>query len=376
MTAGKLSALPPISFAPQDTAAIERDVLGSYERITQQTLYPGVPERLMCEALAYREAVVNSAIDLAGKMSLLAFAKGEHLDHLGAFMGVRRLTPAPARTTLRFALAEPLAFAVPIPKGVRVAPRDGSINFATAFEAVIPAGEPEAAVTAIALESGAAGNGLVAGQVNSLVDRLPYIAEVGNTTVTLGGSDIENDEHFRERVRLAPESYSNAGSEGAYRFHVLSVHADIVAVAVDTPEPGVVDVRPVLIGGELPDATLLDLVRDKLSERDVRPLTDKVLVAAPDPVEYAVSGSWHLRRADAALLAPITAAVAQALETYRLWQRCEPGRDVNPTRLISLVEQAGAKRVELEQPVFTPLSRVRIARETTLDLRFAGVEDE
>ena len=359
MTAGKLSALPPISFAPQDTVAIERDVLGSYERITQQTLYPGVPERLMCEALAYREAVVNSTIDLAGKMSLLAFAQGEHLDHLGAFMGVYRL-----------------AFAVPIPKGVRVTSRDGEIAFATAFDAVIPAGDLEVTVTATALEAGACSNGLVAGQVNSLVDRLPYIAEVGNAAVTLGGSDAEGDEHFRERIHLAPESYSNAGSEGAYRFHVLSVHADIVAVAVDTPEPGVVDVRPVLTGGELPDATLLDLVRDKLSERDVRPLTDKVLVAAPDPVEYAVSGGWHLRRANATLLASVTAAVAQALETYRLWQRCEPGRDVNPTRLISLVEQAGAKRVELEQPAFTPLSRVQIARESRLDLRFAGVEDE
>lgn len=376
MSTDGLRTLPPISFAPQDTAAIERDVLASYERITAQTLYPGVPERLLCEALAYRESVVNSLIDLAGKMSLLAFARDEHLDHLGAFMGVYRLTPAPARTSLRFALAEPLAFPVSVPKGVRVTPRDGSITFATAFETVIPAGETAATVTATALKPGAAGNGLVAGQVNSLIDRLPYIAEVGNTAVTLGGADTEGDEHFRERIHLAPESYSNAGSEGAYRFHTLSVHADIVAVAVDTPEPGVVDVRPVLTDGELPDATLLDLVRDKLSARDVRPLTDTVLVAAPDPVEYAVSGGWYLRRADAALLAPITAAVAEALDRYRLWQRCEPGRDINPTKLVSLIEQAGAKRVELEQPLFTPLSRVQIARETSLELRFAGVEDE
>ena len=147
-------------------------------------------------------------------------------------------------------------------------------------------------------------------------------------------------------------------------------------MAVTTPEPGEVDIRFVLTDGELPDEAMCELVLNALSDETVRPLTDHVLVGAPDVVEYAVTGRWYLRRADAALLTGVTAAVERALEAYRLWQRSQPGRDINPTRLISLVEQAGAKRVELDSPAFTPLSATQVARETSLELAFGGLEDE
>ena len=143
-----------------------------------------------------------------------------------------------------------------------------------------------------------------------------------------------------------------------------------------SPKPGHVDVRPVMIGGELPDAATLEAVRAALSAEDVRPLTDTVTVAAPDPVPYRIAGGWHLHRSDSALAGNITAAVQAAVEEYRLWQRSAPGRDINPTRLISLVERAGAKRVELEEPAFTPLKGWEIARETDIDFRFLGLEDE
>ena len=137
-----------------------------------------------------------------------------------------------------------------------------------------------------------------------------------------------------------------------------------------------VDVRFVLTGGELPDEAMIALVKQDLSGETVRPLTDEVRVGAPDAVEYAIRGKWFLRRSDATLTAGITGAVAQAVETYRLWQRSQPGRDINPTRLASLMERAGAKRVELESPAFAALSPIQIARETAVEMRFGGVEDD
>ena len=116
---------------------------------------------------------------------------------------------------------------------------------------------------------------------------------------------------------------------------MLAVSADIEAVSVTSPEPGVVDVRFVLAGGELPDEAMISMVREALSDETVRPLTDRVDVAAPETVDYAVSGRWYLRRSDAVLLSGVTAAVAQAVEDWRLWQRSQPGRDINPTRLIA-----------------------------------------
>ena len=371
-----LALLPEARFAETDVAAVEASVLAAYEGLTGTTLQPGDPVRLFLESLAYVVGVQNAVIEQAGRQGLLAYATGAHLDHLGALMGVSRLPAQPARLSLRFSLSEALSFAVPVPAGTRAATRDGSLAFATLADAEIAPGALHVDVAARCTSAGAAGSGLAAGQVDRLVDPLPHVAAVASITASVEGTDTEADDRLRERIRLAPESFTVAGSAGAYEARVLAVDAAIVAVAVTTPEPGMVDIRFVLEGGELPDEPMCDMVREALSDETVRPLTDKVLVGAPEVVEYAVSGRWYLCRADAVLLAGVTERVTRAVEDWRLWQRARPGRDINPTRLIAAVQAAGAKRVELDAPVFTTVSPTQIARETAIVLSFAGLEDE
>lgn len=369
-------ALPSVSFAPLDPAENEKNILGRYERITGLTLYPGDPVRLFLESVAMDITVLCGLIDTAGKQNLLAFASGAHLDHLGALMATARLSRGSARCLLRFELASPLDFAVLIPPGTRAGTQDRRLSFATDAAATIPAGETVTEATATATTPGAEGNGLLAGQICLLIDPVAYVARVSNTATTMGGSDVEGDERYRERIQLAPEFFSCAGPEGSYRYHALRVSPDIAEVAVWSPQPGHVDVRPVMVGGELPDAATLDAVRAALSAEDVRPLTDTVTVAAPEPVSYRIVGGWYLRKTDSALAGTVSAAVDAAVEQFRLWQRSAPGRDINPTKLIALVERAGAKRVELEEPVFTKLKGWQLARESGVSLRFLGVEDD
>ncbi len=373
---GIFDTLPPVSFAPMDPADIEKDILGRYETITGTTLYPGDPVRLFLESVAMDMTILCRLVDMAGKQNLLAFASGAHLDHLGALMATERLPAASARCVLRFELAQALDFAVLIPQGTRAGTQDRRLSFATDAAVSIPPGETFAETTATADTPGADGNGLLAGQVSLLIDPIAYVTRVTNVSMTMGGSDVERDDRYRERIHLAPESFTCAGSEGSYRFHTLRVSPDIAEVAVWSPKPGHVDVRPVMIGGELPDAATLEAVRAALSAEDVRPLTDTVTVAAPELAPYRIAGGWHLRKTDSALAGNISAAVDAAVEQYRLWQRSAPGRDINPTRLISLVERAGAKRVELEEPAFTPLKGWEIARETSVNFNFLGLEDD
>lgn len=120
----------------------------------------------------------------------------------------------------------------------------------------------------------------------------------------------------------------------------------------------------------------LEEVENALTPKDVRPLTDKVLVGSPETVEYALAGKWFLSSSDSTLLASITKAVDAAVEGYRLWQRSKPGRDINPDELIARMRNAGAKRVELATPVFQRLTETQIARETSVAMTFGGVEDE
>ena len=376
MSSVNLANLPDISFASLSASEVESSVLAMYERLAKVTLQPGDPVRLFLESLAYVITVQNGLIDLAGKQNLLAFASGAHLDHLGALMGVARIPAQPAQTTLRFSVSQTLEFSVPIPAGTRAASMDGRIIFATVSSGQIRPGNLSVDVPAVCATAGEEASGLLPGQINRLVDPLPYITSVENISVTDNGMDMETDSRLRERIRIAPESWTVAGSKGAYVARVLEISAAITAVSVTTPEPGVVDVRFVLTNGELPDQAMCELVYEHLSDETIRPLTDNVIVAPPEPVNYDVIGQWFLRTEDAALYGAISANVEKALEEFRLWQRESPGRDINPSKLISLIEQAGVKRVELTKPVFTKLEPIQIARENLWQFAFGGIEEE
>lgn len=375
-TSVNLATLPEISFLPQSAVEVEATILTTYERIARVTLQPGDPVRLFLESLAYYIIIQNGLIDTAGKQNLLAYATSGHLDHLGALMGVARIPAQPSRCLLTFSIGSALDFEVPVPAGTRVSTQDGRIIFATAQMAVIEPGDLSATAVAFSVTAGQNCNGLVPGQISQLVDPLPYIVSSVNSSLTMAGADVESDDRLRERIRIAPESFTVAGSRGAYEARTLAVSQEIEEVSVWSPEPGVVDVRFTLTGGELPDAAIIAMVEEGLSDETVRPLTDMVMVGAPDPVPYSIRGQWFLRRADAPLLGSVSLAVAKALETFRLWQRAKPGRDINPSKLISLVEQAGVKRVELAEPLFTPLTAIEIAREVEIALNFGGMEDD
>lgn len=371
-----LPTLPDINFAELAPDEVERTIITVYEGLVKKTLFPGDPVRLFLEALAYLISMQNVAIDDAGKQNLLAYAQKAHLDHLGALMDTPRLGSSPSITVGRYELKEAQAWPVLVPEGSRITVGSDSVVFTTDRTAEIPAGELSVDVPITCTVPGTHSNGLLPGQINKMVDVIPYVKSVTNIVTTALGADVEIDPSYQARIQLAPEKFSVAGPSGAYRYHTLSVHQDIVDCAVWRPRDGWVDVRPILKGGELPSEELLELVRERLNDRTIRPLSDNLIVDAPELAHYAINGGWTLHRDNAPLAESIQKRVNEAVEEYRLWQRTKPGRDINPTRLISLMERAGAKRVDLASPTFTVLLDRQIARETAVSMAFLGVEDE
>lgn len=370
-----LAALPDIQFCETDAAAVQAEVLAGYEAVTGRTLYPGDPERLFLEGLAYVIALQRFAIDYAGKMNLLRYAAGDYLEHLGALTEVYRLPPAAASCTVRFSANEALPGAAPIPAGTRVTP-DGTLLFATTAAAEIAAGELFADVTAVALVPGAAGNGFLPAQINRLVDPVAGVATVANVTLTLGGADAEGDEPLRERIQLSPESFATAGPRLAYVYWVKSTHQDVLDVSVTSPVPGQVDVRLLATGGESPAPELVASVLAMLSEDKRRPLTDQVAVAAPGIEIFDVDVSWWVAQPSAALAAQIQTAVTAAVEGYVSWQRSRIGRDVNPSELTRRIMAAGAKRVEVRAPAYAALDATQVAQPGEVSVVYGGVEPE
>lgn len=368
--------LPDIQFVDTDAETCRNLVITGFEKATGRTLYPGNPDRLFLEGLAYVLALFAGQVDFAGRQSLVAYAEKGHLDHLGMESDTPRLGMLPATTTLRFSLAGPLGWSVEVLGGTRVSTQDRKVVFITDAYAEIPAGKLYVDIPATAMSAGAAANGLVPGQVNAMVDTCPYITSAVNIARTESGADQEADDNYRQRISGARESYTCAGPRGQYEDLVKRVHKDIVDAGVYSPTPGTVGICPIMRNGALPSDKVLEAIRAALSPDHVRPLTDTVIVHAPEEVPYSIEYRWYLVKDSAPLAGSISAAVATAVEEYVQWQHSKPGRDINPDELRNRIKLAGAKRVEMSSPEFHKLEPYQIARVTMRNGRFGGLEDE
>ncbi|MBR2209033.1 MAG: baseplate J/gp47 family protein [Synergistaceae bacterium] len=369
--------LDDIVFANKAAEEVEADIFKIYEQITARTLAKGDPVRLFIETVALIIIQQRSLIDYAAKMNLLAYASGAYLDHLGALLGVTRLEASNALTTLKFTLSEAQNTNILIPAGTRVTP-DGKILFATIEAATIPAGDTSINITAQCMTSGETGNGFISGQIKRLVDPFGYEASVENIDSSYGGSDIENDENFRERIQIAPESFSVAGARGAYEYYARSARQDIIDVAVVGPpelEPGYVEIYPLMTGGELPTDEILEVVLNTCNADDVRPLTDYVSVRAPKTVNFDLDVKYFIDRSRATQSAELQTSIEKAVNDWVTWQRSKLGRDLNPSELNHRMIAAGAKRTEITSPTFRILASSEIAIINSLNISFGGLED-
>jgi len=342
-----------------------------------KTLQPGDPVRIWIYTQALRIYQAYMLIDATAKQNLLRYAAGDYLDHKGAGYGTRgtRLTADKAVTTVRYMLSAAQAGVITIPAGNRSSP-GSNIFFATTEAAEIAAGNTYVDVTAECTEAGTTGNGYTAGQVNILVDPIAYVASVSNTNTSQGGSDIEADDAYRERLYLLPESFSVAGPTEAYEYFVKQCSSSIADVKATTPSAGAVDVRFILQNGELPGEPLIAEVLAYLSAKNRRPLTDNVTGGAPAAVSYDITLTYYIKTEDADYATSIQAAVNTAIAEYVVWQKSKIGRSINPDELKSRIKQTGAKRSVITYPAYTALAETELAVADTITVTYGGLEDE
>ncbi|GEA17732.1 hypothetical protein E306M_09350 [Moorella sp. E306M] len=370
-----LSNLPEIEFVSTDVSQIEANVITTYEGISGRKLAPGDPVRLFLQAIAAIISQQRVLINYAAKQNLLAYAAGDYLDHIGALVKTERLLEKAAQTIIRFTLSAPQPQAVTIPAGIRVTP-GGQIFFATIQATVVPAGTTQIDIPVACTTPGIIGNGWQIGQINKLVDPLPWIQRVENITVSSGGADVESDDAFRERIRQAPEGFSVAGPEEGYRYWARTAHQSIVDVSVTSPAPGQIEIRPLLENGQIPGQEILDAVAAVCNDKRIRPLTDQVVVLAPEVVYYNIELIYYIAQANAAIASGIQEAVNKAVDDYVAWQRSKLGRDINPSELTARVMAAGAKRVNIISPAFTAVTPAQVAIVGTITVTYGGLEDD
>jgi phage-related baseplate assembly protein len=371
--------LPDIQFTEQDEQKILNDIKLFYEGITGISLGRADPVMVVLNTLGKYIILQNVLIDRTAKAELLPFANGPLLDYMGYFTKTGRLPAAYATTTLRFALSTAIVTSQTIPAGTRVSPdnSEGELYFATVADATLAPGQVQIDVVARCLEPGEVGNGFAVGVINTLIDPIPYVQTVTNLTASGGGADLEDDDSYRERIRLSNDSFTTAGPRDAYIYWAKTASSAIVDAQAVSPSDMEVTVVPLLEGGELPTPEIIAAVTNVLNERKIRPLTDKVTVTSPDIVEYDLGMTYYISDSDVSRETAIKAAVDQAVLDYTLWQRTKLGRDINPSELIRRVMAAGAHRVDQTSllPVYTPVPDTSVAREAAVNVTYGGLSE-
>lgn len=189
-------------------------------------------------------------------------------------------------------------------------------------------------------------------------DRLDHLgALVGVVRLVLTPADeatgaaavYEADPAYRQRIVLAPESFSVAGPELAYVAHAKSASADVLDASATSPAPGEVLVSILSASGDgTAPAGLIAAVAAIVTDRSIRPLGDLVTVRPAKLVPFAITAS--LETFSGPDIDVVLAEGRASLDTYLAANR-KLGRTITTSGLIAALSVAGVHRVGLTSPL-------------------------
>lgn len=349
-------------FIQTDTTALVNALIAAYEKLTGITVHPASPERLFIAWVADILIQTRVSINFAANQNIPSRAVGDNLDALAELFYTRQRPAAKAAScTVRFSISEPQQSAILIPAGTRITDMANTLIWETAADAYISAGASSTGVPVRCQEAGTVGNGYVAGQLNTVVDVFPYYVTCSNITATDGGTNAATDAEFFELLKASEDAYSTAGPMGAYIYWAKSVSTEIADVKAICPvvdgelQAGHVDIYALMSDGTIATDTIKALILAACNDDKVRPLTDLVAVKDPSKVQYDIALTYYISGDTTTAASEIQAQVEAAVDTYVSWQCARLGRDINPSKLISLLMAAGVKRVEVTAPAFRRL---------------------
>ena len=357
------------------------ETIRDYETRTDKTLRPAHIERLLINTFAYRETLARQQVNEAYRQNHARFATGLMLDLCGDDVSTPRLSGRPALTTLRFS-APSLSGAttISVPKGTRA--QVGELIFITTAAGTLKATQNSIDLPAECTTPGEVGNGWSVGQISTLLNKLhaTISVTVSNTTVTNSGVEAEQDDAYRERILLAPESFSIGGTVGAYKYFARAFSPAICDVETANDKDasgkdiGGTVVAYVLTQTGLPSTELLTQLENQFKAEDMRILCDTVSARAPQVINYAVNAELTLLTGTNE--AEALAAARNAWNNYEAARRIKLGGDIVPLDIQSVLKVAGVYNVTLKNLNLTVLNRTQWARCTSVTLTAAEVQQD
>jgi len=188
--------------------------------------------------------------------------------------------------------------------------------------------------------------------------------------------DYESDEHLKLRYFLAPYSFSNSGPKMGYKYHAMTLD-ERPTIKVDSPEPdkvivtyefekgsmagkvkdatgvktaaGKVDVILLARSGDgTPSDALTVAVENYFMRDDVAPTTDEITVSKAVVLPYRMRAIAYINKAPDT---SVTKVESEKLLQIYADEQHRLGATIEPSMVTHLLHQAGAKKIDLLEPL-------------------------
>lgn len=310
----------------------------AYMEAGGDVLYPGDEKEILLRGVQAMLVQLFAGMDNAMRMATLRYAVRDYLNLYGEGRNCYRISAAAATAKVEIAFRTTNAARI-IAKGTPLVAPDGEMLYLLTADVNQTGYEEKVVADVVCSKTGGGGNGLLSGMQMQFLSPQDAVVGVYCVESASGGQDEEDDETYRERIRRYGLTSIATGPEVQYESAAMDVTSEILDANAVNGGAGIVNVY-ILLSSDVGADTIIEAVKEKLNARNVRPLTDQVVVAQAQAIPYTLNVRYATGDGRT-----IETAVTAAVEEYKRWQDETIGRAFNPDRLMAMVYQAGASRV-------------------------------
>lgn len=253
----------------------------AYYNDTGTTLQIGSDEYAAASVFAYCWSVLLSDINNATLNRFIDSSKGMFLDAIAANYGIDE-RPKGYHATATFSLTT-TANPITIPANALIVEDNAGNQFTNRYDMTVDSSVTQPNVL-YAVNAGTEYNGIPQGEITNIVEGSAYITACSNQTMTAGGTDgFEDDDVYREWLKIQIQSFAGAGTYAAYQARAKNADSRILDVYVLRQDDSGYQKGKVQIFILTDTATdlnnqVLDIVQNTCSDIAFRPIGDLVEV--------------------------------------------------------------------------------------------------
>ena len=297
--------------------------------------------KILLESFSYRELHLRASFNNRIRAFFLSTATGSALDYYSVFYGIDRLKGSKPYAKYNFKLSNTINQDIVIPANLVLTDENSKFTAILLNDVIIKNGERSS-------------SGLVEFQIETtksdiktevITTTLPFVITANSLEEYSYGSNPESDTDFRNRILLSMADKSTAGSELTYKSFAFKADERIKDIAVLNGGPGIVNV---FFFSPLSDALMKTRIENKLNQKEVRPLTDHVIVTPAEVVKFSIKAELKIlpSQETASIYTAASESLTKGLKTLN-----QIGTDITLSEINDFLKVPGVKEVIINEPL-------------------------